>query len=168
MRIREIQTLYAYNEWANARLLATVERLPAEQFTTAALDGINLRDRLVHILVTESIWLARWRGIKPESVDFPNDFPTLEALRTQWRKEQAQLVGYLATLHEDDLDRTLTYTNRNGTTYTFILWHLLLHAVNHGTQHRSEVALLLTTLGYSSGNLDFAEFVLEQGLANNR
>ena len=40
-----------------------------------------------------------------------------------------------------------------------ILWHCLYHVVNHGTQHRSEAAALLTDYGSSPGDLDFTLFL---------
>jgi uncharacterized damage-inducible protein DinB len=42
-----------------------------------------------------------------------------------------------------------------------VLWHLLVHVLNHGTQHRSEAALLLTSYGQSPGDLDLILFLRE-------
>jgi len=35
----------------------------------------------------------------------------------------------------------------------------MVHQVNHGTQHRSEVAMILTRCGYSPGWLDFLYYM---------
>ena len=40
------------------------------------------------------------------------------------------------------------YTNEKGEPRDRILWHCLYHVVNHGTQHRSEAAALLTDYGF--------------------
>jgi len=37
-------------------------------------------------------------------------------------------------------------------------WQMLAHVVNHGTQHRSEAAALLTTAGRSPGEIDMIFF----------
>ena len=39
------------------------------------------------------------------------------------------------------------------------LWQALAHVVNHGTQHRSEVAALLTAAGHSPGDLDMVDYI---------
>jgi uncharacterized damage-inducible protein DinB len=163
MRIDDIQTLYAYNYWANARILETAARLPAEQFATASLAETNLKETLVHILVTESVWLLRWQELAPELGDFPADFPTLESVHSQWQQEKQRVLTYLATLTDGDLDKKVTYLGADRQSFTRTLWHLLVHVVNHGTQHRSEVAMVLSALGHSPGGLDFTIFLREQG-----
>jgi len=163
MRINDIRALYDYNAWANTRILDTAAHVPAELFATAALGACNLRDTLTHLLVVESLWRLRWQGIPPESVEFPEEFPTLETLRARWHEEDRELDAFLAGLGDADLDRPLTYRRDNDAVETWTLWHLLLQVINHGTQHRAELALLLTALGHSPGNLDFLLFIRERG-----
>jgi uncharacterized damage-inducible protein DinB len=164
MRLNDIRTLYDYNAWANARILDAAARVPAEQFTTAALGYCQLRTALEHILVAESVWRLRWQGVAPESVAFPEEFPTLAALRARWAEEDQQLYAYINQLNDADLDHKLTYDRGEWGMDTRTLWHLLVHVVNHGTQHRSELAMLLTELGHSPGDLDFTVFVREKQL----
>jgi uncharacterized damage-inducible protein DinB len=41
------------------------------------------------------------------------------------------------------------------------VWQTILHVINHGTQHRSEAAAILTSYGQSPGELDFYLFLKE-------
>jgi uncharacterized damage-inducible protein DinB len=41
----------------------------------------------------------------------------------------------------------------------------MVHVLNHGTQHRSEAAVLLTELGRSPGDLDLVDFLEERARA---
>ncbi len=43
------------------------------------------------------------------------------------------------------------------------VWQMLAHVINHGTQHRSEAAALLTDAGRSPGEIDMIFYV--EGLA---
>jgi uncharacterized damage-inducible protein DinB len=38
------------------------------------------------------------------------------------------------------------------------VWQMLVHVVNHGTQHRAEAAVLLTGEGRSPGELDLISY----------
>jgi uncharacterized damage-inducible protein DinB len=69
--------------------------------------------------------------------------------------------AYLAGLSDIDMENHLRYTTDEGLQRDRILWHCLVHVVNHGTQHRSEAAALLTDFGHSPGDLDFTVFLNE-------
>ncbi len=60
------------------------------------------------------------------------------------------------------LTRMVRYPIDSGELRERVLWHCLLHVVNHGTQHRSEAAAILTSYGASPGDLDFTVFLLER------
>jgi uncharacterized damage-inducible protein DinB len=158
MRVSDIRTLYDYNFWANRRILDAAARIPAELFSIAALGACKLRETLEHVMVAESMWRQRWEGSTPDRADFPAEFATIEDLIVRWRAEDQLLAAYLDTLSDADLDRPLTFA-RGQTSDTRTLWHLMIHVVTHGTQHRGEAALLLTELDCSPGDLDFTAFI---------
>ena len=158
MRVSDIRTLFDYNFWANRRILDAAARLPADQFAAAALGACKLAETLTHILYAEAVWRRRWEGLDPATAALPEAFATVEDLVVRWRAEDQLLAAYLDTLSDADLDAGLTFS-RGESTDTRTLWHLMVHVVNHGTQHRAEAALLLTALDCSPGDVDFTAFV---------
>lgn len=167
MRLEEIRALYRYNEWANTRILEKAAELTPDQYASASLGICGLHETLVHIMGAEVVWRLRWLGIDPSAAsdEFEVEFfPTLDSVRARWPVETRELYAYFESLTDADLDRAITYPRGDGQTYTRTLWHLLIHVFNHGTQHRSELALLLTNLGHSPGDIDFNIFARATGL----
>ena len=162
MKSDEILILYRYNAWANARILNAVSQVSAEQFLApASFSYGSLRETLVHILFAEWIWRRRWEGHSPTEWKTPKDFPTFEALQTHWNVEEKALMSFVENVSEAMLNNTIQYTTMGGKPYQNTLWHLMVHLVNHGTQHRSEAAAMLTDFSHSPGDIDFIVYLRE-------
>ena len=157
-----IRTLYAYNAWANERILRRAADLTPEQLHAkagASFDSVH--DTLVHTMSAQWLWLMRWQGTSPTSMLKAADFPDLKAVEEHWREVEAETQVFVAALDNDGLRRVVHYTNMQGRTFAFPLWQIMLHQVNHGTQHRSEVAMILTQHGRSPGNMDLSVYLTE-------
>ncbi len=161
MLVDYFKTLYDYNYWANAKLLGAAEQLSEAQFIEETKDGHgSLRGTLVHVLSAEWMWRSRWQGTSPMEDLRAEDLPTLGALRERWREEERQMRAFLEALRGEDVQRVVQYTNTRGQTYAAPLWQMMGHLLNHGTQHRSEAAVILSRLGHSPGDLDVLIFLL--------
>jgi uncharacterized damage-inducible protein DinB len=91
-----------------------------------------------------------------------NSFEDMQAVGQRWAEEEAAMHAFLATLDHERLQEIVAYQTTQGGPRQNRLGHILIHLVNHGTQHRSEVALGLTNLGHSPGDLDFIHFLRQQ------
>jgi uncharacterized damage-inducible protein DinB len=162
MNIQDILTIYDYNYWANKKILVSSAKVNQEQFgTIATFPYGGLRGTLLHILDTEWGWRALFQNIDSATDLKETEFTALAALEARWREEETAMRAYLTSLSDEDMESHLYYTTDTGVERDRILWHCLLHVVNHGTQHRSEAAALLTNYGQSPGDLDFTVFLNE-------
>lgn len=163
MKPSEIQTLYDYNYWANARILDALERAPTETYDAPnALVWGSLRGTLVHILAAEWAWLNRCQGDSPAALLSEEAFPTLAAVRSRWTTEEARMRTFIASLTAERLAQSINYQTTSGAAMSTPLWQILSHVVNHGTQHRAEVAQASTELGHSPGDLDLILYLRER------
>jgi uncharacterized damage-inducible protein DinB len=162
MNKQDIQLLYKYNSWANELILRTAARISTEQFiASAAYSHRDLRATLAHTLFAEWIWRTRWEGSSPTKRINAEDFPDLASLVDRWLEEEAKLMSFVDSLTDEKLNSSFQYTTTEGTPRENILWQAMAHVVNHGTQHRSEAAAMLTELGQSPGNIDMIVFLRE-------
>ena len=162
MRVEDIRDLFAYNAWANGRILAAAEGIGEAEYT-AVVPGLShgsLRATLVHLLAAEVVWRQRClEGLSPDRLLGEADLPTFAALRERWAAEEAALHAGLAALTNAVLAETFDYRTTRGAPMRDTRWKLLVHAVNHGTQHRAEAAVALTALGRSPGDVDYIVYL---------
>jgi uncharacterized damage-inducible protein DinB len=162
MNKQDIALLYKYNRWANAKILNAASHVTSEQFLApSAFPHGGLRGTLAHALFAEWIWRHRWEGTSPVVRLKPEDFPTFEALRSRWADEEKLLMSFVENVTDERLNGHFFYTTTRGEPHERILWQAMVHVVNHGTQHRSEAAALLTDFGHSPGDIDLVYFLDE-------
>jgi len=161
MFLEAIRLLYAHREQTMDRILVTAEALTTAEFTVMIVAGQTpIRDTLVHVIDAETCHIRWLDGSMTREASFarkfpPGDYPDVIAVRAFWHlvaRETATLLDSLAT--DADLERSCIRQYPDGRIVVRALWEVLLHVASHSTQHRSEAALMLTSLGHSPGNLD--------------
>lgn len=150
----EIRWLFGYDSWAMGKILDAASGLTEAQFGAASpLGGPGVRELLLHILDAYYGWREGWRiheRVPDISWEQP---PSLAAFRQRWSQEEGSTNAFLAQLSDDDMAAPFIALE---------LWQTMLHVVNHGTQHRAEIATLLTHYGQSPGDVDLVFYAEER------
>jgi uncharacterized damage-inducible protein DinB len=161
MNKSDIATLIHFNFWANDRILATCERISADEFTllyTPDSGWGSLRGILVHTLDTEYGWRSVLQALDEEKILETGDFADVVALKTRWNIERAAWFDFVGRLSDESINQGYGENHHNGLT----VWQTILHVITHGIQHRSEAAAILTGYGQSPGELDFDLFLKDK------
>ena len=164
MNKQELLTLFDYNYWANGRILqAAAQVAPADFVAPRSFSHGGLRGILVHALSAEWVWRTRFQEkVYPATLLAETDFPAFADLQARWQQEERAMRDYVNGLTDEQINGSMFYRTLNGAPYEHPLWQLLLHVVNHGTQHRGEAAALLTELGHSPGDIDLIIYMREK------
>jgi uncharacterized damage-inducible protein DinB len=156
MQPDEVRSLFAYDRWATLRVLNVLDGLDADVWTRMdVVDERGLGAILVHHLGASQ----RWRiGFETQGTDEGPEpelepLPTIDELRERWEAEWVAVDAWLPNLTDD----FVAYVHEGVP-----VWQMLVHVVNHGTQHRAEAAVLLTAEGRSPGELDLINYAEEQ------
>ncbi|HEX6869428.1 MAG TPA: DinB family protein [Candidatus Limnocylindrales bacterium] len=149
----EVRALFAYDRWATRKVLVMLDDIPDDLWAeTTAIGDRGLGGILVHHLGASQRWRNGFQdtGIEPSPEREP--LPTVDELRARWEAEWVAVDAWLPTL----TDGFVTHVEEGVP-----VWQMLVHVVNHGTQHRAEAAALLTTAGRSPGELDLIVYAEE-------
>lgn len=151
---------YRYTIWANEKVINGAKQLSVEQLNAPIRPGfLSTLGLLIHILDAERIWLSRWKGVFPRSRMSTADLPTLDALIDAWPPRRAEMMDFLAGV--EDARQEVHYVSTKGEEFHNILWNLIVHVLNHGTEHRAQVALYLAMQGIDVGDLDLVRYLRE-------
>jgi uncharacterized damage-inducible protein DinB len=111
----------------------------------------SIRNTLVHIVGAQERVAAALAETGPVVVIRERGpFPGLAELREAARTSGEALVGLTARTNPG---ATVTTTWR-GEAYTLPVWVLLAQAITHGTEHRTQVAAILTQQGVEAPSMD--------------
>lgn len=156
---------YDYHFAENRSIWDTcVMPLSHEQFTQPVDYSMgSVRNQIVHLMSVDDTWFSGLRGVEiPESLN-PADFDDRKIIRAHWDKVEQNMRDYLAQLRDDKL---FEKPFPDGEDKDLVLWQVLLHVVNHGTDHRAQLLRLLHDLGVKTGPQDYIFYVYDHQSAN--
>ena len=159
MNAEAFRHFYDYHFAENRKLWDQyVAQLSDEQLTQPVdYSRGSVRDQILHLISCDTAWFSGLRGVEiPEDLS-PADFSDRESIRAHWDQVEQDMRGYLAKLRDDMLfDKPL-----GGEDKDLMLWQVLLHVANHGTDHRAQLLRLLNDLGVKTSYQDYIFYVYE-------
>lgn len=156
-----LKQAYDYTYWANQRYLTVAETLTDDQLhQKQGHSWGDVHSVLVHMMSSETVWLKRWRGESPKSHLDPKDYPTLALLKTVWAEIEKEMRAFIDAQTAESLQAEITYSNFKGETFHVPLWQMLMHAANHETHHRGELAAMFALMNVSHPEEEAIQYFL--------
>jgi uncharacterized damage-inducible protein DinB len=150
--------LYGYHFTENRKIWELCQQLTYEQFTqNVGYSYGSVRSQIVHLMSVDDVWFSELRGIQSLETLSPADFDNRGIIRAQWDSIEQRMHDYLAELHNDMLfQKPIKEPEEDKDLF---VWQVLLHVVNHGTDHRAQILRLLHDLGVKTTSQDFIFYV---------
>ena len=149
MKLDLIQQLFAYHLAMTRRVWASIAQISEEEFL--AEDDYSrgsIRNLMVHMASTDRRWLAGLKNLPEVGHLKFEDYPTRVAALRVFETVAQELDDYVTGMSDDDL-------NQQAEGIPSPRWAVLLHLVNHGTDHRATVLQRLTELDAPTFEQDF-------------
>jgi uncharacterized damage-inducible protein DinB len=143
-----------HNNWANLGLIDFVGSLPEEVLDGSAPGTYGrIRETLVHLVAAQERYTKTLSG-KPSSEAVLNErkgWPGLTMLQ-EVAAESGRIIEELAETGQSGW--SLSYQSVSGERWSTRASVLFAQAVHHGTDHRSQIATMLSQAGVEPPNLD--------------
>ena len=157
-----LASVFRYNKWANERLIECCRELPAEQLD-ARLPGVSdsIRALLLHIAGGQQTFVLRTKGRHHEGEwQRTSAWPGFDALLDVANGSGDELIAIAAALSTDE-NVELPFA---GKVHGYPKSFFLLHAIEHGVEHRTEIKVALAQLGIASPDLDAWNYAAAKGI----
>lgn len=152
-------TFVRYHAWANDAILTTTAHLSDEELRRPdVFDHGSAFDNLRHLVDVDWSWRQFLIGNDVGQTyvwDHGFQLDDLPSIHTFSLEEDAHLRAYLESL--DDIALAEPMKMSDDPDDVLPRWLIVAHVVNHGTQHRSELARYLTECGHSPGDLELLD-----------
>jgi uncharacterized damage-inducible protein DinB len=146
---------YDYHFAQNRKLWdSCVSQLSDEQFAqNVAYSHGSVRDQIVHLMSADDVWFSELRGVTPSEPLPSTNLDDRNIIRARWDSIEQRMRQYLAELRDEMLFDTPIEEPEEDK--DLIVWQVLLHVVNHGTDHRAQLLRLLHDLGVETTYQDY-------------
>ena len=151
-----LAALVRFHAYANRRIIETAAELSDDELRgPGPLDHGTAFQTLRHLVDVDWSWREFCTGndVGPTYVWDQVALEDLASIDGFSAGEDARLLAYVRSLDDASLAEPLGL----GTDTPSPRWLIVAHVVNHGTQHRSELARFFTDRGHSPGELDLLD-----------
>lgn len=155
-----LQKLFGHNAWANLKLLDFCAGLSDEQLDTTAIGGFgSIRSTLTHIVGAEVSYVERVNGKLPAKPLAGDQFPGFAVLKEAVRWAGDELLQLALSARQTTLVRQRPPRPR----LEYPLAGLMVQAVSHATEHRTQIATVITQLGMEPPDMSVWKYMDEMG-----
>jgi uncharacterized damage-inducible protein DinB len=151
---------FAHHVWATLRVIDTCRSLPPEQLHTSA-EGTygSILETARHLVGADASYLFVTTGGQVPRIDEDRmDLAELRAVMERHGPAWSELVA-----RNPDPDEMLVRHRDDGSETHAPMSIRLAQALHHGTDHRSQICTILTTLGVEPPEIDVWDFGDEVG-----
>lgn len=160
MNADSFRQLYDYHFSENRKLWNShITALSGDQFILPVNYSLgSVRDHIVHLTEVDNIWFSELKGLTEPAIPFMAESNDFAEIRQQWDAVEQMMRDYLATLQDDMLFTKPIVLEEDK---NLIVWQVLLHVINHGTDHRAQILRILNDLGATTTAQDYIFFAYE-------
>jgi uncharacterized damage-inducible protein DinB len=158
----DLKSLFAYNRWADGRVVEACRALGAGQYEQSPAPGwASIRSTLVHVADATLIWARR---IDDETVTArvtEDEVPTLDDAAAFLARGHDAFDRLLDALPPERLATVWSYRNLENQELSLPLWAVFRHVVNHATYHRGQIAAKFGRLGATPARTDLVVWAIQ-------
>ena len=148
-----LRDFFTYNLWANRHMLDACAQLSDEQLDATFVGSYgSVRQTLIHMLSAEEGYTRRLTGQAPAiMLEDLTEFPGFDELRRRAIATGEALVAFAGRVTPEELAQIL---HLDGGTYDAPMIIVVMQAIQHGIDHRSQIAGLFSQQGLALRDLD--------------
>jgi uncharacterized damage-inducible protein DinB len=165
MHADAFRRIYDYHFGLNRRLWHHVMELSDEDFDREhPYSHGSVRNQVWHLMTVDEGWFTELRnGDWPDYLQPGVEMPMWprEQIRARWDEVETMQREWLAGLTDEAL---FEHPWSEGEDAYMVLWEVLFHVVNHGTDHRAQTQRLLSDLGVTTYPIDYGFFASQNPL----
>lgn len=119
----------------------------------------SVRDQIVHLMDVDEAWFCELQGVEPSESLTSVNFDDRRIIRDHWDRIEIVMRDYLTGLQDDMLfDKPIKEPEEDK---ELIVWQVLLHVANHGTDHRAQLLRVLNDMGAKTSSQDYIFYVYD-------
>ena len=156
----ELDTHLRFSAWATKRLLEAAAALPPEELRRdRGSSHRSIEETLAHGFQADRAWLSRLtENPHRMAMKDPEEVHDLAFLQREWPLLHEKWLAWAGSAIADDV---IWYKNLAGREFQNPVWQIVLHVVNHATQHRGQVSAMLRMAGVTPPSTDLIGFYRE-------